>query len=329
VSPTIDPLPIGRPSFLNAPRCTSLDLLDADVAVIGCPFTTPVSIEQSRAPSSEAPAAVREQSLRFADTLDRYDFEFGGALMAGRRMQIVDCGDVWAVPGQYADNSRVATQAVEVLRDTGALPLILGGDHAASLLALRAYARPERLCVVHLGADLDFRDEVNGVRDGPRSAMRRASELPWIASLMHVGLRSSGETLPGDVEAATAFGSVQVLAEELHDLGVSAVLERLPAADGYFVSLDLDGVDPAIAPGVAMPKFGGLTYFEATNVLKGIAARGRVVGASLVGIVPAHDLHGMTSLLGVRLMLTLIGAIARTTGARLDSQLVTSTSRGG
>src|ERR1700704_1399651 len=92
VSPTIDPLPIGRPSFLNAPRCTSLDLLDADVAVVGCPFTTPVNMEQSRAPASEAPAAVREQSLRLADTLDRYDFEFGGTLMDGRSTRIVDCG---------------------------------------------------------------------------------------------------------------------------------------------------------------------------------------------------------------------------------------------
>jgi arginase family enzyme len=59
-----------------------------------------------------------------------------------------------------------------------------------------------------------------------------------------------------------------------------------------------------------MPKFGGLTYFQASAVLKAIAARGRVVGVSLVGIVPANDVHGMTSLLGVRLMLTLFGAIA-------------------
>jgi agmatinase len=203
-------------------------------------------------------------------------------------------------------------------------------------VALRGYRGQQRLCVVHLGADLDFRDEVNGVRDGPRSAMRRASELPWIASMLHVGLRASGETLPGDVEAATALGSVQVLAEEVHDLGVSDILERMPQAEGYFVSLDLDAIDPAIAPGVATPKFGGLTYFEATKILKGIATRGRVVGASLVGIVPAHDLHGMTSLLGVRLMLTLIGAIAHAGYAgseraleTRDAQLSTRTSRGG
>ena len=88
------------------------------------------------------------------------------------------------------------------------------------------------------------------------------------------------------------------------------LVARTPDAAGYFISLDVDCLDPAIAPGVAVPRFGGLTYFQVTNLLKGLATRGPVIGASLVGIVPAHDLHGLTSLLGARLILNLLGALA-------------------
>ena len=112
------------------------------------------------------------------------------------------------------------------------------------------------------------------------------------------------------MDEARAFGSVLVRAEELHEVGVPAILRRLPPAPRYYVSLDAGALDPAIAPGVETPAFGGLTYFEATNLLKGIAARAPVVGLDLVGISPAKDLHDMTSLLGARLILNLVGALA-------------------
>jgi agmatinase len=285
-------------------------LLDADVAIIGCPFTTPVDLAQSRAPSSEAPDKLRSASLRLAGVLDGYDFDFAGDPFAGRRLSIVDCGDVWAQPGSYAENSRTATRAIELILAAGALPLILGGDHAATNPALRALSGRGGVCVVHFGAGLDWRQEVNDVPDGPDSAMRRASELAWVTSMTQIGLRGAGSSRQADVEAAAAFGSIQVRAEDVHDLGVAEVLARVPRADSYFISLGMDSLDPGIAPGVALPRFGGLTYFEATNLLRGIAARGPVIGASLVGIVPANDLNDMTSLLGVRLLLNLIGALA-------------------
>jgi agmatinase len=103
---------------------------------------------------------------------------------------------------------------------------------------------------------------------------------------------------------------VLVRAEEVHELGVPAILRRVPAAPRYYVSLDAAALDPAIAPGVETPAFGGLTYFEASNLLKRIAARGAVAGVSLVGIAPAKDLHDRTSLLGTRLVLNLVGALA-------------------
>ena len=305
-----DPIPIGRPSFLGARRAATLDLPEVDLAVIGIPYTTPPDLARSRAPSSTAPEAVRQQSLRLVDSVDHYDFDFGGDLFAGRRVRIADCGDVRASPGQYDENGRVATAVVKTVLDSGALPIVLGGDHAAAIPTLRAYAGRGPICVVHLGANLDWRDEVNGVRESLISAMRRAAELGWVTSMIQIGLRGSGGTRRGEVDDADAFGSVRVRAEELHEVGVRELLARVPAAPSYYVSLDAGALDPAIAPGVETPVFGGLTYFEATNLLKGIAAKGPVIGVDLVGIVPAHDRGDMTSLLGVRLILNLLGALA-------------------
>jgi agmatinase len=311
MGPIVSPLTLGRPSFLDSPRCTSLDLLNADVAVIGCPYTTPESLDGSRAPSSEAPDAVRAQSLRLAESLGHYDFDLGGEPFAGRRVSIVDCGDVWAVPGRYSDNSRTASQAIGAILEAGALPVVLGGDHAAAIPAVRACHGMDEICVVHFGADLDFRDNVNGVRDGAHSVMRRVSEFAWVTSLVHIGLRGLGATLHSDVDAAVASGSILVRAEEVHLFGAADVIARCPDATSYYISLDMAAFDPAIAPGVAVPSFGGLTYFEATNLLNAIVSRGPVIGVSLVGIVPAHDLHGLTSLLGARLVLNLLGVLAR------------------
>ncbi len=275
------------------------------------PYTTAHDLAQSRAPSSTAPAVLREQSQRYTDRTSHYDFDLGGDLFAGRLVRIVDCGDVWAAPGQYESNAHNATSVLRAMLARGTVPIVLGGDHAATIPALRAYAGRGPICVVHLGADLHWRDEVNGVREGLASAMRRAAELPWVTAMMQLGLRGTGSARPCDVNDAEAFGSVLVRAEELHEVGVPQILRRLPASPSYYISLDLSGLDPAIAPGVESPAFGGLTYFEATNLLKGVAARAPVVGLDVVGISPSKDLHDVTSLLGARLILNLVGALAR------------------
>jgi agmatinase len=312
VTPRTSPIPIGRPSFLDAPRCAALDRLDADLAVIGVPYTTPHDLPRSRAGSSRAPETVREQSQRFAGRATHYDFDLGGDLFAGRRVQLVDCGDVWAAPGQYESNARNVTAVVAAVLARRAVPIVLGGDHAATIPTVLAYTDRGPVCAVHLGAELDWQDEVNGVRSGPCSAMRRIAELPWVTSMMQVGLRGSGSARRRDVDDADAFGSVLVRAEELHEVGVPAILRRLPPAPSYYISLDAAALDPAIAPGVETPAFGGLTYFEATNLLRGIAATAPVIGLDVVGIVPTQDLHDMTSLLAARLVLNLVGALAQT-----------------
>lgn len=316
--PKIRPVGNGRPSFLGAPRCTALELLDADIAILGMPFTTPEDLSMSRCPCSEAPDAVRVQSQRLAGVLTHFDFDLGGSVFDGRTVSIADCGDVWGEPGKFEQNGRAATGIVELIREAGALPIILGGDHAAVLPTLRAYADQRSLRVVHIGAELHWCDAIAGVREGASTGMRRASELPWITSMIQFGLRGLGRARPQDVEDALGFGSKLVAAEQIHEHGVEAVLGKLPRGGACWICLDADGLDPSIAPGVELPAFGGLSYFEASNLLKAFAATGPVLGVALLGIVPRNDVNDMTSLLGVRLILNLLGALAR--AARFDTR---------
>jgi agmatinase len=305
------PVPIGRPSFLNAARCEDIETLEADVAIIAYPYTPPYTLESSRQPSSLAPAAMREATLRYAAFLEHYDFDVGGDLFEGRKVRIADCGDVFEVAGHYAENGRTATAVIQKILERGAVPIILGGDHATTIPIMRGCERAGPMCAVHIDAHLDWRDQVNGVHDGLSSPMRRASELPWVTSMIQVGLRGVGSARQGEVDDAAAFGSIRVRADEVHEGGIDAVLRRVPAADAYYISLDTDGLDPAIAPGVNSLEFGGLGYYEATNLLTGIAGKGKVVGFDVVEIAPARDLHNLTSLLTVRLTLNLLGAMAR------------------
>jgi agmatinase len=304
------PVPAGRPSFLDVPRCDNLEELDADVAVVAFPYTVPYTVEWSRQPSSWAPGAIREASLRYPAFLAHHDMDFGSDLFAGRRVRIVDCGDVFEVAGRYEDNARMGTAVLKEILARGAVPVVLGGDHATTIPMMRAYEGGGPICVVHIDAHLDWRDEVNGIHDGLSSPMRRASELPWVTAMIQIGLRAVGSARRREVDDAAAFGSIRVRAEELHEVGVKEILRRVPEAAAYYISLDTDAIDPAIAPGINALEFGGLTYFEVSNLLRGIAAKGKIVGFDVVEIAPGKDHQSLTSLLAARLTLNLLGAMA-------------------
>jgi len=142
------------------------------------------------------------------------------------------------------------------------------------------------------------------------SQMRRASELPFVQGMAQLGIRGVGSARRQEVDDARAYGSVLIGAAELHRDGVEAALSKIPAADNYYITFDTDGMDPAIAPGVGYPAFGGLTYYQAFDLIRGVAAKGKIVGFDIVEIAPSHDFRDMTSLLAARLILNVIGAMA-------------------
>jgi agmatinase len=312
VDARIVPVPLGKPTFVDAPRCTDLDRLEADVAIVGVPYGYPYDMEGSTSPSATAPAAIRAQSVRWAPYLSHYDYDFGADIFAGREVRIVDCGDVAMAPGAYAENFAATTAVIRAILARGAVPFVLGGDHAVPIPVFHAYEGREPMVIVQLDQHIDWREERNGVTLGLSSTMRRASELPWVRGMVQIGLRAVGSARQAEVDAALAYGSVQVRAEELHERGVAAVLDQIPPCDRYYVTFDADALDVPIAPGVLTPGFGGITYYEASNLLRGLARKGRIVGYDVVEVVPALDVGGITSHVCARLTLNLIGEMAHT-----------------
>ena len=308
----IVPVPVGSPSFLDAPRVAHLDELDADVAIIGVPYGVPYGVEGATQRSSDATRTVRAQSARFARYLTHYDVDFEGDIFAGREVRVVDCGDVAMEPGAYEANFQATTAVLEQILARGAAPVVLGGDHSIPIPVMHAYGQHGPIFIVQLDEHLDWRDEVGGVTQGLSSPMRRASEMSWVSGMAQIGLRAVGSARQGEVDDARAYGSVLVTARELHRDGVEAVLARIPDGQRYYITFDADVLDPSIAPGVGTPGFGGLSYYEATDLLRGIAAKGEVVGYDFVEVVPALDVNDMTSHLAARLTLNFIGALAHT-----------------
>lgn len=307
----ITPVPTGTPTFADLPRCDDLDALDAHIAIIGIPYGTPASMEASRAPSSEAPAAIREESLRFGRYFTHHDIDLGGPILAGKDIRVVDCGDVSTVPGDFAANSAIATEAIRAVRRKGAVPFILGGDHSIPIPVMRAYDDIGSMCVVQFDAHLDYRDEVNGVKEGLSSSIRRASELPYVGEIVQIGLRGIGSARAQDVQDAMDRNNTFITAAELYKGDLDRAAARLPQADNYYITFDMDAMDLSIAPGVNSPAFGGLDYWQATGLLWAVARRGRVVGIDMVEVAPRHDVRGLTSMLAGRLLLNLLGAMAR------------------
>jgi len=310
MSSRLTPVPAGRPTFLDVERCTDLRTLNADVAVIGVPFGAPYDL-QTAASQSKAPAALREQSMRYVPWYaTNYDFDFGAELFAGRALRIVDCGDVAMVPGRWDEVSHATTDAIKEILGRGAVPFVLGSDDSIPIPVLRAYAEQKPMCIVQIDAHIDWRDEREGLRDGLSSPMRRASEMPWVRGMAQIGLRGFGSARRVEFDDARAYGSVLIGAAEVHRGGLEAALGKIPDAERYFITFDVDGLDPSIAPAVASPAFGGLTYDEATGILNGVAGRGRVAGFDVVEIMPDLDGGDLTCRVVVRLMLNLLGALA-------------------
>jgi agmatinase len=135
--------------------------------------------------------------------------------------------------------------------------------------------------------------------------------MPHVAGMVQVGLRSVGSARLADIEAARHFGSRFVTAREVHAHGVEAALRHIPEGAHVVVTLDCDGLDPSIMPGVAARTPGGLSYTQAIDLIAGLGKRARIAGFDLVELYPPADIDNLSALTAARLLVNVIGAIAR------------------
>jgi agmatinase len=303
-------------SFLGAPQWLDMAALPsgfADFAFLGVPYGVPYDMQGVAPRAAAAPEAVRAASDWFTNELHHYDFDVDGPLFPdGKEWRIADCGDVPGDPRDLPGNAARATAAVRAILQAGAVPLVVGGDHAIPPLVVAAYEDRGPLTVVDVDAHLDFRDELSGVRGGYSSPMRRLREMPWVRDIYEIGLRGAGSARPADVEAARAAGNVLVKADEVHRQGIEHVVEALPSGDArFYVTVDVDGLDPSVMPGTPWPLPGGLTFIQVAGLLRGVAARGQIVGIDVCEFAPSFDVNRLTALTIVRLLMNVMGVSAR------------------
>ena len=301
----------ARQSFMDFEIVLDLESLDANVAILGVPYSDPYSIDQVTNDQTNAPTAIRRASTRASGGVERWDFDLGGPIFDGKYIRIVDCGDVPGDARDLAAHYGLAEQAARQITADGTFLITLGGDHGVPIPILKGLDAHGPITLVQIDAHLDWLDSRNGVREGYSSPIRRASEMEHIGEIFQIGLRCQGSAQDADVAAARAYGSHLITDMELQDSGIDAVLENIPAGGNTYLTIDADGMDPSAMPAVDGPAPGGVTYHQARKLIQGLAAKTRVLGMDIVEITPKRDVNEITAITAGNLIINMIGSAVR------------------
>lgn len=297
---------VGISTFAKRPYVEDWSKIDADVAVLGAPFDFGT---QFRAGSRFGPRGVREASTLFSfGHAGAYDHEDDCTYLPDT-VRIVDIGDADIVHTDTVKSHANIRAGVEAILAAKALPIIIGGDHSINIPCIDAYEGQGDIHILQIDAHLDFVDERHGVRNGHGSPLRRAAEKPYVTGMTQVGIRNVSSTAREGYEAARQMGSDIISVRQMREIGSKGVIERIPSGARVYVTLDIDGFCPSIAPGTGTPSHGGFLYYEVLEMLQELARRHDVVGVDLVEVAPPYDPADVTSILAAQVLLNFIGFI--------------------
>ena len=299
---------VSRGTFLDLPTASVADGARADVAILGAPAATPYP---SVGPyCAGAPQAIRSGIANWAGARDHMDFDLGGPMVADGT-SAVDCGDLAYDSDDAAGNRARIAGAARALLDGGAVPVVIGGDDSIPIPLFQAFEGWGKFTVLQIDAHIDWRDEVQGIKLGLSSTMRRASEMGWIERIIQVGARGTGSARVSDYRDALAAGVRFFFADAVHERGIEPVLDQVPAGSDVLVTIDCDGLDPAIMPAVIGPAPGGLSYWQAVGLMRGVARKARIAAFDIVEFMPERDQQQRGALAAARLIANAIGLISR------------------
>ncbi len=303
VDSSVVPRFAGIATFARLPRLE--DVGHADIAVMGVPFDSGVSY---RPGARFAPAAVREASrlLRpYHPGLDVSPFA---------EVQVADAGDVACNPFDIPAALHAVQESAATLLEAGSKIVTVGGDHTIALPMLREVHRTHGpVALLHFDAHLDTWDTYFGADYTHGTPFRRAFEegLLDTEALSHVGIRGplySKDDLTDD--ARMGFGIVTAM--DIMNQGVPAVVQALRERVGdrpLYISIDIDCLDPAHAPGTGTPEAGGMTSRELLAILRGLAGT-NIVSADVVEVAPAYDHADITAVAASHVAYELVSLMA-------------------
>ncbi|MDA3643541.1 agmatinase [Saccharopolyspora indica] len=289
----------GDTTFARLPRLA--DVADADVLLWGVPFDTGVSY---RPGARFGPNHVRQSSR----LLRPYNPAMDAEPFAAR--QVADAGDVGVNPFDIQEAIGTIESSARELSGTRRTLLTIGGDHTIALPLLRVqHERHGPIAVLHFDAHLDTWDTYFGAPHTHGTPFRRAAEEGLIdfEHSMHVGLRGPLYSKL-DLDESERLGFAAVHCREFARTPLDTIIERVRARLGsrpVYLSIDIDVLDPAFAPGTGTPEAGGLSSRELLEVVRGLADL-NVVGADLVEVAPAYDHAEITGIAAAHVLYDLL-----------------------
>ena len=293
----------GAYTFARCPA--SRDLTKADVAVIGVPMDMATLY---RSGARFGPRAIRNASGQ----LRPHHWDPAQVEPPFDRLRVIDYGDLDVFPGYIEQTIESLQTDLTAVVEAGVLPLVLGGDHSTTLPVLRALAkRHGKMSLVHFDAHPDFWP---GVPERPYhhgTVFRRADEEGLIDTKTSVQIGIRGSISANLIDEVRAAGFHVLTGSEFAARGVTGALDdirRIVKAPVY-VSLDIDCVDPAFAPGTGTPEVAGLTSREIVDMVRGLRGL-QIVGFDIVEVAPAYDSAEITALLAANLAFEFLLALA-------------------
>ena len=280
----------------------SEDASGLDVAIVGVPLDIGTS---NRTGTRYGPRQIRTESV----LVRPYSMATGAAPFDS--FQVADTGDVALNAYDLPASIRLIEQHYDAMLQADVIPISLGGDHTVSLPILRALARKHGpMALVHVDAHADTNDEMFGEKITHGTIFRRAIEEKLVEpdAMVQIGLRATGYSAE-DFDWARSQGVQVVQAEDCWYQSLAPLMDevrtRIGAEKPCYLSFDIDGLDPSVAPGTGTPEPAGLTASQGLEVIRGCAGL-NLVGCDLVEVSPPYDPSGNTALLAGNLIFEML-----------------------
>ena len=296
----VSPRFAGIPTFMRLPFVS--DPHQLDVALIGVPFDGGTTY---RSGTRFGPREIRVQSVlirNYNPVLRINPFE---------KLRIADNGDVDVNPLSIEDTFSRIQQKIRHIVESGALPFSIGGDHSISLPILRVLAMKHgygKLGMIHFDSHLDTLDEYFGQKLSHGTPFRRAIEEKLLDPRKIIQLGIRGQIYDEkDFDFNKKHGITMINIEDIFERGISWVGNKIQELhrNKIYLSFDIDVIDPAYAPGTGTPQIGGLTSFQALQLIRSMRGLD-LVGIDLVEVSPPYDPAGITSILAANIIFELL-----------------------
>ena len=307
---------VGIPTFLRSRHSEDpADYAKAAAVVLGVPFDEGSPFLPG---SRMGPRSIRENTLRFpTDFL--YDPETSEVMLEHELSNklILDAGDVDVRPANAARTFELITHRVREIVASGAMPIVIGGDHSITYPVFEAFDRP--LHVIQFDAHQDYSEIDEDLARTNSHAFRHITQMETCQKLTQVGIRGI-RTTKRHVDQLRAGGHDVVPMRQARELGPDGIAALIPEGAAVYVTIDVDALDMAMIPGCVSGEPGGFGFGELMLALRRVAERCEVVGFDFVEVNPSLDVGtGATSYVGALVVANFLGYIAAQ--PRWDAQM--------